>query len=457
MSTTGLPPGPPVPPAIQTARWLFRPLEFLDDCRRRHGDTFSLTFLGFQTPMVMISDPEAIRALYSERRHGLPPGRTVALMPVMGPRSVLLLEGSEHLARRKLMLPPFHGERMRAYEPLVRELIEAEIDSWAPGSTFAVHPRMQALTLEVILRAVFGVTDEGRRERLRDLLGGLLADTSSPRMQFGVLLARRFNRPGPLADIAKLTQAVDELLLAEISERRADPEGGRDDILSMLVAARFEDGSRMDDREIRDQLVTLLLAGHETTATALAWTLDLLLRNSEALARLKAEVSDGGDEYLRAIIAESLRLRPVVPLAGRRLSEELQVDGYTLPPGTDVSPAIWLAHTRADVYPDPHAFKPERFLDAPPATYSWIPFGGGVRRCLGAAFAEFEMRVVLEAIVRRTELRAASSKPERIARRNITFSPRSGTPVVVERVKPRHELHDQEPAPGGGLGAEVRI
>jgi cytochrome P450 len=292
---------------------------------------------------------------------------------------------------------------------------------------------MQAVTLEVILRAVFGVTDEQRRDQLRVLLGGLLAQSASPRMQFGVLLARRFNRPGPLVALARQTALVDELLLAEIAERRAEESAGeRDDILSLLMAARFEDGSQMSDRELRDQLVTLLLAGHETTATALAWTFDLLLRNPPQLERLTEEVRAGdGDAYLRAVITESLRLRPVVPLAGRRLNATLQHDGYALPAGTDVTPAIWLTHTREDLYPEPLAFRPERFLDNGPATYSWIPFGGGVRRCLGAAFAEFEMRVVLTEVLRACRLTAADRRPERIARRNITFSPARGTPVVL--------------------------
>jgi cytochrome P450 len=212
----------------------------------------------------------------------------------------------------------------------------------------------------------------------------------------------------------------------EIAARRADPDlSERDDILSMLVAARFEDGSEMSDEELRDQLVTLLLAGHETTATALAWTFDLLLRNPDALERLRAEIAEGeGDEYLRAVITESLRLRPVIPIAGRRLAEGIEVDGYSLPAGADVSPAIYLTHTRPDIYPDPHSFKPERFLEEGPDTYAWVPFGGGVRRCLGATFAEFEMRIVLREVLGRCELQAASEQAEGIKRRNITFSPK---------------------------------
>jgi cytochrome P450 len=432
-----LPPGPAESPALQTARWLARPIAFLESCRRRFGDAFSVRFLGFQTPLVMVSDPEAVRAVYSGREHGLPPGRTVALRPVMGPRSVLLLEGAEHLTRRRLMLAPFHGERMHAYEDTIREIAERDIESWPVETPFALHPRMQAVTLEVILRAVFGVTDRQRRERLRRLLPRLLEDTSSVSMQFRVLLARRANRPGPLAQLRELTREIDEILLAEIADRRADRAvAEREDILSLLTVARFEDGGAMDDEEVRDQLVTLLLAGHETTATALAWTVDLLLRQPVALERLTAEVveADAGDAYLRAAIQESLRLRPVVPLAGRRLSSELRVDGLTLPPGTDVTPAIWLTHTRPDLYPEPLAFRPERFLERPPTTYGWIPFGGGVRRCLGAAFAELEIRVVLSTMLRRRTLRAASPSAEHPTRRNVTLSPRHRTRV---RASPR--------------------
>jgi cytochrome P450 len=210
----------------------------------------------------------------------------------------------------------------------------------------------------------------------------------------------------------------------------------------MLVTARFEDGSAIDDRELRDQLVTLLLAGHETTATALAWIFDLLLRNPGPMRRLRAELDSGGDEYLRAVISEGLRLRPVVPLAGRRLAGELRIGEWDLPAGTDVTPAFWLTHTRPDVYPDPHAFRPERFLDDPPETYGWVPFGGGVRRCLGASFAEFEMRVVLREVLSRCELRGTRRRAQRIARRNVTFSPRNGTPVVVTARRP---LRSREP------------
>jgi cytochrome P450 family 135 len=433
VAVTALPPGPTGGPALQTVRWLVRPIAFLEACRRRHGDAFSVRFMGFQTPLVMVSNPEAIRALYSEAGHGLPLGRTLSLRPIVGSRSVLLLEGAEHLSRRRLMLPPFHGDRMRAYEPTVREVAEREIARWPTDRPFAVHPSMQAITLEVILRAVFGVADADRRERLREQLTGLLGSTASAGLQFSVLLSRRLGTRDPLLTLQELMAQIDATLLVEIADRRADPEAtaAREDICSLLVAARFEGGGRMEDREIRDQLLTLLLAGHETTATALAWTLDLLTRHPDVLARLRTEIDAGDETYLRAVIAESLRLRPVVPLAGRRLNSDLRANGLELPAGTDVTPAIWLTHTRSEAYPEPYAFRPERFLGSAPATYAWIPFGGGVRRCLGAAFAEMEMRVVLTAILRKRAPLAVARRAERVARRNVTFSPRHGTRIVA--------------------------
>lgn len=427
---------------MQTLRWVFRPLAFMEENRRRLGDSFSVRFVGFERPMVMISDPRAIKALYTERAHGLPPGRNITLEPILGSRSLLLLEGAEHISRRKLMLPPFHGERMRSYEPIVDEIVAAEIDSWPLGEEFPIHSRMQRVTLEVILRVVFGVGRGPRLERLRNMLTTVLQQTASPSTQLVALATRRFGG-GPFAKFEGQLKAVDELLFAEIAEHRLkDDLEERDDILSALILARFEDGEGMRDQELRDQLMTLLLAGHETTATALAWTFDLLLRHPPQLQRLRETLESGEDDYLRATISESLRLRPVIPLAGRRLAKELSADGLTLPAGTDVTPAIWLAHTRPDVYPEPYAFKPERFLDEPPDTYAWIPFGGGVRRCIGAAFAEFEMRIVLREVLTRCELHKASPEPERIGRRNITLSPRDGTPVVITA---RHPAREREP------------
>jgi cytochrome P450 len=446
LTAVPLPPEPASNSLVQTLRWTFRPLPFMQECREKHGDSFSLKFLGFERPMVLISDPAAIKALYMERENGLPPGRDIVLKPILGARSVLLLEGADHLARRKVMLPPFHGERMRSYESVVEEIVSAEVDSWTLEREFPIHSRMQAVTLEVILRVVFGVSDGPRLERLRGMLATVLQETASPRSQLVGLATRRFGGRGPWARFEGQLKAVDELLFAEIAEHRSKPDlAERDDILSMLMLAEFEDGSTMDDKELRDQLMTLLLAGHETTATALAWTFDLLLRHQTVLQRLRDSLEAGEDDYLRATISESLRLRPVIPLAGRRLAKELSVDGLSLPAGTDVTPAIWLTHTRADLYSEPFAFQPERFLEDAPDTYAWIPFGGGIRRCLGATFAEFEMRIVLREVLGRCDLHKANPMPEKTGRRNITLSPKAGTPVIVTARRPARE-RDLTPA-----------
>jgi cytochrome P450 len=458
----------PLPPELsrgplwQTLAWTFRPLAFMARGREEIGNAFSVRFLGFERPMVMISDPAAVKALYTERRNGLPPGRSFALEPLLGARSVLLLEGEEHMARRRLMLPAFHGERMRSYSATVGEIVTAEIDSWQLGREFPIHARMQAVTLEVILRAVFGVVEGPRLDVLRGLLRDLLAATGSTRVQLRALFARRTGAD-PLAEIRARLAQVDGALFAEIAEHRLRPDlEEREDILSMLMTAEFEDApsaerpseiagdderegakheshGRMDDKELRDQLMTLLLAGHETTATALAWTFDLLLRHPAELRRLRTSLEAGEEAYLKATIAESLRLRPVVPLAGRRLAADLVTDDLQLPAGTDVTAAIWLTHTDPDLYPEPLAFRPERFLETAPETYGWIPYGGGVRRCLGAAFAEFEMGIVLREVITRCDLRKVDPSPEKTGRRNITFSPRAGTPVVVESRRPARE------------------
>ena len=427
-----LPPGPNAPPLVQTAHWLFAPVDFMESCERRYGDAFSVRFAGFRRPMVMLSSPVAIAALYTQPEQLLPPGRVLSLRPIMGPQSVLLLEGEAHLQRRRLMLPPFHGERMRAYEEAMREIAAAQIERWPRGRDLVVAPLMAAITLEVILRVVFGVSDARRLAGLRELLPALLAGTSSTALSVRVLLARRSGGPDPLAAFQALRAQIDTLLAAEIAQRR-DEHGDRGDVLSLLLSARLPDGSPIDDGELLDQLVTLLLAGHETTATALAWTFDLLTHNPAARERLTAEIrrGDGEERYLRAVVSESLRLRPVVPLAGRRLASELRVDGLTLPAGTDVTPAIWLTHMREDLYRRPREFRPERFLESPPSTYAWIPFGGGVRRCLGAAFAELEMRVVIGCVLRALDVAAVHAAPERVQRRNVTFSPRHGTRMRV--------------------------
>jgi cytochrome P450 len=426
---TGAPPAFGAPMPLQTYRFVTDPVGFSEAGRRRFGDTFGARIVR-SGDVVFVSDPDSIKRLFgADKINTIAPGRNLVLEPLLGKRSVLLLEGREHLQRRKLMLPPFHGERMRAYEGMIETLAEREVARWPLGERFAIHPSMQSITLEVILSAVFGVGEE-RRDDLRRSLIAILGETQSPAaigITFPVL--RRLPR---YKRIRALLAETDALLAAEIRERRADPElEQRQDILSMLVAARYDDGEGMDDGEIRDQLMTLLMAGHETTATSLAWALELLFRSPDAMERLRDEVGRDEATYLDAVVEESMRLRPVVPFTGRLLKEPAELDGYELPEGRVVFANIWLAHTREATFPEPYAFRPERFLDGSTETYSWIPFGGGTRRCLGAAFALFEMKVALRTILRHAVLRPASDEPEGIVRRNVTLAPSHGTPAIL--------------------------
>jgi cytochrome P450 len=441
-----LPPGPSAPALVQATRWMRSPVSLMEECRERYGETFTVR-MARVGELVFVSDPPSVKRLFSaDRENRLPEGRSVLLEPVLGRRSLLLLEGEDHLRSRRLMLPPFHGERMRAYEAVMERAADRELDSWPLGRRFPLHPRMQTITLEVILRAVFGVEDPARRERLRGLLVRLLEVTSSPRAQVIGLLSRRLGRIGPYGRLLRLMEDVDAALFEQIAERRGDPGAGdRDDILSLLVEARFEDGEPMSDSEIRDQLMTLLLAGHETTATALAWAFDLLFRSPDAFDRLRAELAERRDGYLDAVATETLRVRPVVPSVGRLITSNTTLGGFDLPAGTAVMASIYLVHTREDLYAAPYEFRPDRFLEGAPETYSWIPFGGGTRRCLGAAFASFEIKVVLRTILRRAVLRAGTDRPEPYGHRNVTLSPRNGTPAVLEERRPV-EAADRESA-----------
>ena len=430
-ASTGLPPGPSLPVPLQTLRWLRRPLPFVLRCRERYGDVFTVRIAPTEGPWVMLADPDAVKEVFTGPPDALLAGEgNEILAPVLGARSVLVLDGREHLAQRKLLLPPFHGERMQRYGDLMGSIAEREVASWPRGTPFALQPRMQALTLEVIIRAVFGVREGERLDALRHALRRLLEIITMPAAFLGVaVFGARMARVPPASTALR---AVDDLIYAEIADRRRVHDlDERDDILSLLLQASHEDGSPMTDAELRDELVTLLVAGHETTATALSWSLERLVRHPDKLARLSDEVAAGEDAYLEAVVHETLRLRPVVPVVLRRLARPLRIGGYDLPAGVKVAPSILLIHRRPDVYPEPHRFLPERFLERPPGTYTWIPFGGGVRRCLGAAFALFEMRIALATVVRDAHLRAADPASERIGRRAITLVPARGAEVVA--------------------------
>jgi cytochrome P450 family 135 len=430
-----LPPGPTTSRPLQTLRWIYRPGAMLEDCHRRYGDMFTLRIANEGT-WVFLADPDAIKQVFTGDPRVLHAGEAnVVVLPLLGHHSVLVLDEGAHMSQRKLMLPPFHGGRMRGYEETMAEVAADEIESWPAGQPYAVRPAMQRITLEVIIRTVFGVQDDARRERLRAALGTALEWGTNPRRMamLAVLGPRRLARSNLFAAVRA---PADELIYEEIRQRRGATDlEERDDVLSLLLQARHEDGSPMTDEELRDELMTLLVAGHETTASSLAWAVERLVRNPRVLERLRDEVASGDDEYVDAVCKETLRLRPILALVLRRLTEPMEIGGRLLPAGVNLAPCIYLVHRRPDVYPEPHAFRPERFIEQPAGTYTWIPFGGGVRRCLGASFALLELRVVLRELVSRLELRAADAQPERIARRAITLVPERGGEVVVERVR----------------------
>jgi cytochrome P450 len=426
-----LPPGPRLPSPLQLVGFFRRPTAFLARCHARYGDAFTLRLPGSE-PMVFVADADLVKAIWTrDKVNGLPSGRRITLQPVLGPRSVLLQEGAEHLRRRRLMLPPFHGERMRRYGDLMDAITLRDVEHWPVGRPFALMPRMQSITRDVILRAVFGTRAGPREDELRRRIDDVLVRTTRTPTQLAVLLAEAVGQPR--TPFHRALGAMDDVLRAEIRDRQAATDlDARDDILSMLVLARDEDGAPLDEDELRDQLVTLLLAGHETTATALAWTFDALFRNPAVRERLEASLPEG-DDYLDAVVEESLRIRPTVHDVGRRLGEPLTTnDGLTLDAGTAVFASVALLHRRDDLFAEPRAFRPERFLgDERPSTYAWIPFGGGMRRCLGAAFAQYEMRRVLRTILEHTELRPATDAPEPFLRRPVTVVPANGTPAVL--------------------------
>ena len=429
------PPGPKLPALVQTLGFMLAPARYIEGCRRRYGNvvTFSTKF---DSNFVMVFEPEAIKQVFQAPPHRLHAGKANELLgPVLGERSVLLLDGDEHLRQRKLMLPPFHGKRLKAYDGVMRDAADRAIESWPVGEPFALMPSMQILTLEVIMRTVFGVEDAVRKEELKRRIRAMLEPVSR---RLGILVLAlsngRFGTGGAMQRFQERRAALDELLFDEIDQRRAAPDlEERDDVFSMLVLARDEDGTPLSDQELRDELVTLLVAGHETTATGLAWTFELLLRNPRVLGELQRRLAEGDETYLDAVVKESLRFRPVIPGVGRVVQgdEPFELAGYEIPPGIEINPSIAGTHRMVQNYPHAGEFRPERFLeDDPPDTYTWIPFGGGVRRCLGASFALMEMRVVVRRVLERSELRPVGDKPETIERQGITMVPKNGVRVV---------------------------
>jgi cytochrome P450 family 135 len=433
MTATALPPGPRIPRLIQTAGFIVGGTRFLEACRRRYGDVVTLGTL-FDSGFVMVFDPALVKEVFQGSNDQLHAGEANALLgPVLGERSVLLLDGAEHLRHRRLMLPTFHGERLRVWTGAMAEAADVEIDAWPVGEPFSMLRTMQAATLHVIIRVVFGYEPGPEAEELQRRLREMIDPVARPR---GLLLLQLLDRFGArnraVSRFEAQRRAVDELVYAEIARRRLEPDlAERTDVFSALLLAEDENGERLTDREVRDELMTLLLAGHETTAVGLSWIFDLLLHTPGVHRR----AAEGDEEYLDAVVKEALRLRPVIPAVGRVVrGQPFSLGGYQIPVGMEINPSIRIIHRRADLYPEPHRFRPERFLgpDAPD-TYTWIPFGGGTRRCLGASFALTEMRIILGRVLERCALRAAAPELEDVMFRGITLAPKNGVQVIQDR------------------------
>ncbi len=424
-----LPPGPRSPVAVQTATWVARPWEFMERCAARYGDTFTMRLAGEGT-WVMMSHPDAVKEIFTGSPQRLHAGEgNRILQPMVGVNSVLLLDEEPHREQRRMLMPPFRGSQLAGYADTIAAVAQAEIARWPRGTPVRLHERMQALTLEVILRAVFGLDEGSRLDQLRAELVRALGFASAAAGQFVLALGPQRAR---YVLARKLFGTFNALLYAEIAERRrAEGLDERSDVLSLLLQARHEDGRPMSDVEVRDELITLLVAGHETTATALAWAVERLVRHPDHQARLTAETHAGEHQFCDAVVKETLRLRPVLSLVARRVKAPMEIAGVQLPAGVTAVPSIYLMHRRPDIYPDPEQFRPERFLEQRAGTYTWIPFGGGVRRCLGAAFAEYEMRVVLGTLFGSCVVRPANELPERPRRSGITHVPGNGATVVL--------------------------
>ena len=430
-----LPPGPKAPVAVQTYEWVARPTALLRRCQARYGEPFTLRTAWADAPVVLVSDPAEVRRVFTADPEVVRAGASSTFLePFAGSHSILVLDGAEHLRQRRLMLPPFHGERTHAHRALVGEIASAEVARWAPGRALRTHPRMQSVTLEVMMRAVFGLRAGAELDHVRAAIRRALDMTTSvPRLVAMSLAQRDLGARSPWGAFRRAVDEVDVLLDEVIARARLRPDEGS--ILSMLLAARHEDGSPPADEELRDQLVTLLAAGHETTAGSLAWALERLARHPAILARLRDELAAGEDGYLDAVVKEVLRTRPVLSIASRKLAAPFALGGWELPAGVHVAPCIYLTHRRPELYPEPLAFRPERFEEAAPDPYAWIPFGGGIRRCLGAAFATMEMKEVLRVVVARVDLRPARPGSERMRRRTVTLTPARGGIVVPQSLR----------------------
>jgi cytochrome P450 len=447
MLAAHLPPGPDSPPALQVFRWMTDPFKMMEDCHARFGDAFTLRLPMMPQGLAVVSDPLAIKDLFalgSDEGHA---GKAnMVLKPLLGEHSLLVLDGAEHMRQRKMIMPAFHGERMHAYGRAMLDLTHDSIDRWPVGSPFAVHEPMQAVTLQVIIRTVFGIEEGPRFAELAGLLRKVLDIGAHPVYLFP-FMQRDLGPWSPWGRFLRLTERAGKILRAEIRHGRAQGTAGRTDVLAMMLDARDEKGEPLSEDEVHDELVTLLVAGHETTATALAWTLRWVLCDPQLVARLRDEIAGAGDdparigklELLDATVKESLRLQPVVPMVGRVLQVPQKIGSLDLPRGGVVAASIYLTHRRPSLYPEPARFNPDRFLTFKPAPWEWLPFGGGLRKCVGAAFAVYEMKMVLAAMLPRVDMRLVDPNVKS-RRRAVTITPAHGLPVIVTARRSRQSV-----------------
>jgi cytochrome P450 len=419
-------------------QWLRRPFDFLDDNHRAYGDIFTMHLAALPRPAVVVSDPELVKEVFAMGPDEGHAGKAnMVLKPFLGEHSVLVLDGAEHLRQRKMLQPAFHGDRMGAYGRAMLDLAHEAIDRMPVGRRFAVHGPMQSITLEVIVRTVFGISEGPRFSELAAIFKEALGITAWPGLLFPIM-QRDLGPLSPWGRFVRLSNRANEILRGEIRRGRAEGTAGRTDALAMILDARDEAGSPLSEDEVTDELVTLLVAGHETTATSIAWALRWILPDAGLVARLRAEIATTeGDpariaklELLDSTVKEALRLQPIVPIVGRVLQRPMKFGGYELPAETIVTPSVYLVHRRPSLYPEPARFKAERFLEIRPSQWEWLPFGGGLRRCIGAAFAMYEMKMVLGALLPRVDMRLEGGEV-RAVRRAITLAPAGGLPVVV--------------------------
>lgn len=447
-----LPPGPKTPAMLQMIRWIARPMQFMEDCANRYGDIFSARVATGLIPVVFVSNPQALQEILTgDTKEFEAPGESNQIFePLLGKQSMIALSGASHRRQRQLMMPPFHGERMRTYGETIGNVTEQVMNQWEKGKPFCVRTSTQAITLRVMMKAVFGLNEDARGEQIEHLLVGMMDQMSSPfsaAMLYFPALQRDLGALTPWGNFVRRKQQTDNLLYEEMQQRRAHPDANRTDILSLLMAARDEAGEAMTDEELRDELMTLLLAGHETTATAIAWALYWIHKLPSVREKLLQELDSLGDNpdpgaifklpYLNAVCSETLRIYPVGMLTFPRVPKvPVTLGGYDIAPGTILMGSIYLTHQREDVYPEPKQFKPERFLERQYSPYEYLPFGGGARRCIGYAFALFEMKVALAKILSRFELELADNREVQPTRRGLVSAPNRSIQMVVKGERP---------------------